>query len=46
MRTLIPVEHHAQVAVAVVVKAQLPEVPAVRSESAALVGQAVVARNV
>ena len=30
MRTLIPVEHHAQVAVAVVVKAQLPEVPAVR----------------
>jgi arsenite methyltransferase len=46
MRTLIPVELHAQVAVAVVVKAQLPEVPAVRSESAALVGQAVVARNV
>jgi arsenite methyltransferase len=46
MRTLIPVEQHAQVAVAVVVKAQLPEVPAVRSESAALVGHAVVARNV
>jgi arsenite methyltransferase len=40
MRTLIPIELHAQVAIAVVVKAQLPEVPAVRSESAAVVGQA------
>jgi SAM-dependent methyltransferase len=40
MRTLIPVEHHAQVAVAVVVKAQLPDARAVRSESAAMVGQA------
>jgi len=40
MRTLIPVEHHAQVAIAVVVKAQLPEVPAVQSESAAMVGLA------
>jgi arsenite methyltransferase len=46
MQTLIPVEHHAQVAVAVVVKAQLPDVPAVRFESPALVGQAEVARNV
>jgi arsenite methyltransferase len=40
MRTLIPVEHHGQVAVAVVVKAQLPDAPAVRCESAAMVGQA------
>jgi arsenite methyltransferase len=46
MRTLIPIEQHAQVAVAVVVKAQMPEVPAVRSASAALVGKAAVARNV
>jgi quercetin dioxygenase-like cupin family protein len=46
MRTLIPVEHQAQVAVAVVIKAQLPEVPTVRSESAALGSQAVTANNV
>jgi hypothetical protein len=46
MRTLIPIEHHARVAVAVVVKARLPEVPAVRSDSAALGSQAETARNV
>ena len=46
MRTLIPVEHHAEVAIAIVVKARLPEVPAVRSESPALVGQAETTPNV
>jgi arsenite methyltransferase len=46
MRTLIPIEHHARVAVAVVVKARLPEVPAVRSDSAALGSQAETAPNV
>ena len=46
MRTLIPIEHHAQVAVAVVIKAQLPEVPTVRSESAVLGSQAATANNV
>jgi quercetin dioxygenase-like cupin family protein len=46
MRTLIPIEHHARVAVAVVVKAQLPQVPTVRSESAVLGSQAATANNV
>jgi arsenite methyltransferase len=40
MRTLIPVDQHAQVAVAVVVKAHLPQAGAVPSEHAGSVGQA------
>ncbi len=46
MRTLIPVDQHAQVAVAVVVKAHLPEVRAVPSVPVASATQACDARNV
>jgi SAM-dependent methyltransferase len=46
MRTLIPVDRHAEVAVAVVVKAHVPKARATRSDDGTWVGEPRAARNV